>query len=130
MKKGNKINPLYERYFYERNIYSENYRNLLAGSLAMHPAKGGAKTFQENAAKRYVAQTKRTVGMQGTIHPYRLGMYNGLPYYEKIAFVQDPKMALFNQLGNDHDQEVTDGSSFSLFLSTILKNNSLLDQGG
>lgn len=72
---------------------------------------------------------KRTVGMQGTIHPYRLGMYNGLPYYE-IAFVQDPKMALFNQLGNNHDQEVTDGSSFSLFLSTILKNNSLLDQGG
>lgn len=35
----------------------------------MHPAKGGAETFQENAAKRYVAQTKRTVGMQGqSIH--------------------------------------------------------------
>ena len=62
----------------------------------------------------------------GELVPKRLAMKN----YEKIAFVQDPKMALFNQLGNNHDQEVTDGSSFSLFLSTILKNNSLLDQGG
>lgn len=130
MSKNDIINPLYERYFYEKNIYSENFRNLIAGSIAMHPAIGGTNNFMENVAKRYVAQTKRTVGMQGTIHPYRLGMYNGVPYYEKVAFVEDPNMALFNQLGNTHNQKVTDGASFSIFLSTILKNNSLLDQGG
>lgn len=130
MSKKGIVNPLYERYFYEKNIYSENFRNLIAGSIVMHPVKGKAKNFMENVARRYVAQTKRTVGIQGTIHPYRLGMYNGIPYYEKVAFVDDPNMSLFNQLGNTTNQEVTDGASFSIFLSTILKNNSLLDQGG
>lgn len=126
-----KINPLIERYFYEKNSFSEAFQHLVVGGVFSHPAKGYISNMTDNVAKRYVAMTKRTVGVQATIHPYKVGLYNGVSYFDKIAYVNDPTMNLFNQLGDiDHMQEVTDGASFSNYLSTILKNNSLLDQGG
>lgn len=124
------VNPLYSRYFYEKNSFSEAFQHLIAGGVFSHPAKGAGKDLVEEFSRRYIAMTKRTVGIQATMHPYRLGLYNGVSYYDKIAFVFDPKMDLYNQLGNTKDQEITDGSSFSNYLSTILKNNSLMDQGG
>lgn len=125
------INPLFKRYFYEHNLCCEPLNQMIIGGVQSHPAKAKGKiTLLENFAKRYIAQTKRTVGVQATYHPYRLGQYNGVTYYERIAFVSDPSIMMFNQLGNRTPLETTDGSSMSNPLSTILKNNSLLDQGG
>ena len=125
------INPLFERYFYEHNLCCQPLNQLIIGGVQSHPVKADGKiSLLENFSKRYVAQTKRTVGVQATYHPYRLGMYNGISYYEKIAFVKDPAIMMFNQLGNRTPLETTDGASMSCPLSTILKNNSLLDQGG
>lgn len=126
----NNINPLFERYFYEKNLISESYRNLIMGSPACHALKAKGVSLTGNLANRYVSGTKRAVGMQATFHPYKLGMYNGVSYYDNIAYVSDPTLMLYNQLGNTQKQDVTDGASISTFLSTILKNNSLLDQGG
>lgn len=125
------INPLFKRYFYEHNLCCEPLNQMIIGGVQSHPAKAKEKiTLLENFAKRYIAQTKRTVGVQATYHPYRLGQYNGVTYYERIAFIKDPSIMMFNQLGNRTPLETTDGSSMSNPLSTILKNNSLLDQGG
>lgn len=129
--KDGKVNPFLERYFYEKNLFSEAFQHMIVGGVFSHPAKGKIANNVDNMAKRYVAMTKRTVGVQATMHPYTLGLYNGVSYYDKIAYVKDPTMNLYNQLGDiNHTQEVTDGASFSNYLSTILKNNSLLDQGG
>lgn len=138
--KDNKINPILERYYLERALISESYQHLTVGSELSHKPKG-AKPFDEakgnyvealssNMAMRYIGMTKRAVAHQATMHPFQLGLFNGISYYEQIAFVQDPTMTLFNEQGSSTNQDVTDGASFSNMLSTILKNNSLLDQGG
>lgn len=139
-KKNDKINPILERYYYERALIAESYQHITVGSELSHKSKGAksikdtngdyVKALSSNMAMRYIAMTKRAVAHQATMHPYELGLFNGVPYYENVAFVEDPTMTLFNELGNNTDQDVTDGASFSNMLSTILKNNSLLDQGG
>lgn len=140
LRKENVINPILYRYFLERALIAESYQHITVGNELAHKAKGAyslkdtdgdyVKALSSNMSMRYVAMTKRAVAHQATMHPYQLGLFNGVPYYENICFIVDPEMTLFNQLGNKTSQPVTDGASFSNMLSTILKNNSLLDQGG
>lgn len=134
------INPILERYYLERALIAESYQHMTVGNELAHKAKGAyslkdtngdyVAALSSNMAMRYIAMTKRAVAHQATMHPYQLGLFNGVPYYENITFIVDPEMTLFNQVGSSTSQPVTDGASFSNMLSTILKNNSLLDQGG
>jgi hypothetical protein len=125
-----KLNPILEQYFWETNAINENFQDSTVGTIHGHPAKGLVDSTESEEAAKLVAMYKRMVAHQATIHPYTLNLINGVPFYNRVAYVVDPSKSLFNQIGETQNQDVTDGSTYTLMLHRFLENNSLLDQRG
>lgn len=122
------LNPILEHYFWEFNAITENFQNAVVGTIHGHSAKGAIDSIENEEAARLVGMYKRMVAHQATMHPYNLNVINGVPFYNRIAYVNDPSKELFNQIGETHTQDIADGSTFTLMLHRNLENNSLLDQ--
>lgn len=122
------LNPILEQYFWESNAVNENFQNMTVGTIHGHPAKGDTSTIESEEAARLNAMFKRMVAHQATFHPYVLNTIEGVPFYNRVAYVKDPGKVLFNQMGETQNQDVTDGSTYTLLLHRVLENNSLLDQ--
>jgi len=122
------LNPLLEQYFWEQKMANDNFQNLTVGTIHGHPAKGLTTTVENEEAARTISMFKRMVIHQATYHPYVTNLENGVSFYNKVAYVNDPEGELFNQIGEVNKQVLTDGATYTLGLTRVLENNSLLDQ--
>ncbi len=122
------LNPILDQYFWEFNAITENFQNATVGTIHGHTAKGLIDSPESEEAARLVGMYKRMVAHQATIHPYNLNLISGVPFYNKVAYVSDPSKPLFNQIGETQNQDIADGSTFTLMLHRNLENSSLLDQ--
>lgn len=115
--KDGTLHPLMERFFYQWNIVSSNMNQIMSGSLYQY--KGNT------ISQMYTDSVKRNVQQSSNFHSYNLGLKNGISNRTKVAFIADPQKKLLNILGQEQDQDVSDGASFVLMSEWIKQQNSL-----
>ena len=80
-------------------------------------------------AKRIDAMAKRMVLYPATIQAYCQGKIDGVTLEPKVAVIEDPKEKTWNISGDDHSQDIYDGSGFISPFWSIMENNSLPGHG-
>lgn len=123
------INPILKDYLWNNLLISRNFQNLTVGSPLGHPAKlGSDATPEQLLAARLVAQNKRMVIHQATMHPYSMNLINGIGFKTNKLFMSDPLAKVFNLIGQEDQIDAVDGATYQLVSTTLMQNNSLLDQ--
>lgn len=126
------MNPILKDFLWQHNLVSRSFQLLTVGSPLGH--KGSSKSKDrdindiETMAARYVAQNKRMVIHQATIHPYQMNLINGVPFKMKKVYIDDVSSKVFSPTHTVSSIDSNDGSTINLQILTNLQNNSLLDQ--
>lgn len=123
-------NPLIKKFFWADALFSQQFMQITAGEPYAHPSKLKGKItssyLTSDHAARLIAQYKRMVMMQGTIHNYTQGLFNGTADQVNVAVIEDLKAPVFNVIGQSKNVDALDGSMFITPWQNILENNSLV----
>lgn len=132
-----KWNPIFDKFFWLDGYLSNQFMQITAGEPYAHPAKlKGIKLFNpdgsinnryyiEDHAVRLIAQYKRMVMMQGTIHNYYQGALEGTGSTLNCAVIEDIKAPCFNPSGESESVKPLDGSMQCTPWQNVLENNSM-----
>lgn len=123
------MNPILKEYLWDNLLVSRNFQLLTIGSPIGHPNKLGiSATPDAILASQLVAQNKRMVVHQATVHPYMTNLVNGIGFKSERLFLRDPQSWVYNLTGESENIDSNDGSSIMTPLQANLYNASLLDQ--
>lgn len=137
LSKNNKLNPIFEKFFMLDGFLSNQFLQVSVGEPYAHPAKlkgvyylnqdgsVNREYFIRDHANRLLAQYKRMVAMQATIHNYYQGALEGPASEVNVAVIEDIKAPVFNPSGETDDVKALDGSMECTPFQNILENNSL-----
>lgn len=128
-----KMNPIFEKFFFLDGFLSNQFMQITAGEPYAHPSKlkkvkfkGNEDTYYMNDhAARLIAQYKRMVMMQGTIHNYYQAALEGTGSQIKCAVVKDIEAPVFNPSGETDNVKPLDGSMEVTGWQNELENNSM-----
>lgn len=131
--RGKELNPIFEKFFFLDGFLSSQFMQVSAGEPYSHPSKLRGVKFKGNEtnyyindhANRLLAQYKRMVMMQGTIHNYYQGSLEGTASELRCAIIEDIKAPVFNPLGEEDIVKPLDGSMEVTGWQNELENNSM-----
>lgn len=128
-----KLNPIFEKFFFLDGYLSNQFIQITAGEPYAHPSKLKKVKFEGNEenyyindhANRLIAQYKRMVMMQGTIHNYYQGSLEGTGSEIRCAVIKDIEAPVFNPSGEEDVVKPLDGSMECTGWQNELENNSM-----
>lgn len=137
LEKDGKLNPILEKYFFLDGFLSNQFLQVSVGEPYAHPSKlrgvyylnsDGSinpEYFIRDHANRLLAQYKRMVAMQATIHNYYQKALEGTIPTINVAIIKDIEAPVFNPSGETDNVKVLDGSMECNPFQNVLENNSM-----
>lgn len=114
-----------QQYFWEKELFGQNFELSINGPIYLHPAKGKSNTVYSDILLRLAASQKRNVPHQSTVIPYTPNEINGKGPRRTVLVIKEPKTTVSNPLGEVKALDSHDGGEHILLLQRILENNSM-----
>ena len=127
------LNPIFNKFFFFDGYMSSQFMQITAGEPYNHPSKLKGVRYEGNEdnyyiqdhAARLIAQYKRMVMMQGTIHNYFQGALEGTGSKLNVAVIKDTSAFLSTPSGKTEAGDALDGSMACTGWQNVLENNSM-----